>query len=485
MNPSTSLPEAEPANDIPFIDSMLASDVAITPALLSPSPEFSSRKQWQAGTLTYTPRGLIRLFCWMLWGDFALQIKERSVTDVVRLLLSKFHATNAMTALLMITVPSVMAWIAHPIISYKSDRHRGRFGRRRPFLMVGTPIAAAAIIGMALAPAAARWFHQTTTGSRFPFDKTALFCFGFAWMIFEAANILAGTVYHAFVNDVVPRPVLAKFYAFARFFSLVAGIFFMGWLFGKASDHYVAIFVGVGLLYGIGCMGSIFVVKEGEYPPVPVRSDHSSLRAARTYLRDCFGKPYYCWIFAALILPPMAFQPIYTFNLFFSQSVGMTGDRYGKLTAMYFTLSLVQTLPLGWLADKFHPLRLVMVALSLHLIVALCGGLFIHDTRSFGIAFVLTGMLQGTWYTSSAALAPLLFSKPKFAQYISAMSMIAIPCGMVFTPLVGKLLDLTGSVYRYTYLLGGIIDIAALVATFVVFRKFLAFGGTKNYAAPE
>jgi MFS family permease len=479
--------ELEQASEMISLDPLLASDVAVSPALLPASPEFSSRKLWRAGTLTYTPRGLLRLFCWMLWGDFALQIRERSITDVVRLLLGKFHATNATTALLMITVPSMMAWIAHPIISYKSDRHRGRFGRRRPFLMVGTSIAAAAIIGMAFAPAVARGFHLTATGRHFPFDKTALFFIGFAWMIFEAANILAGTVYHAFVNDVVPRPVLAKFYAFARFFSLIAGIFFMGWLFGKASDHYVAIFVGVGLLYGIGCIGSIFAVKEGKYPPVPVTSEngYSSLRAARAYMRDCFGKPYYCWIFAMLILPPMAFQPIYTFNLFFSQSVGVTSDRYGKLTAIFFTLSLVQTLPLGWLADKFHPLRLVMIALLLHLIVALFGGLFIHDAKTFGIAFVLTGMLQGTWYTSSAALAPLLFFKPKFAQYISAMSMIAIPCGMIFTPLVGKLLDVTHNVYRYTYLLGGIIDIAALLATFVVYRKFLAQGGTKNYMAPD
>ena len=34
---------------------------------------------WTAGTLVYTLSGLSLLFCWLLWGDFALSMRERSV----------------------------------------------------------------------------------------------------------------------------------------------------------------------------------------------------------------------------------------------------------------------------------------------------------------------------------------------------------------------------------------------------------------------
>ena len=137
------------------------------------------------------------------------------------------------------------------------------------------------------------------------------------------------------------------------------------------------------------------------------------MKSAKTYLRDCFAKPYYYWVFAALILPNLAFTPINTFNLYFSQSVGMTTDRYGKLQAFYFFLSLLQAVPLGWLADRFHPLRVAIGALILHGAASLWGGFFIHNAQTFGVAYVLTGTLSGTWFTATAALALLLLPKKK------------------------------------------------------------------------
>jgi Na+/melibiose symporter-like transporter len=47
----------------------------------------------------------------------------------------------------MSTFPGAVALVLGPIISYKSDRHRGKWGRRIPFLMATTPIAAFGMIG--------------------------------------------------------------------------------------------------------------------------------------------------------------------------------------------------------------------------------------------------------------------------------------------------------------------------------------------------
>jgi MFS family permease len=75
--------------------------------------------------------------------------------------------------------------------------------------------------------------------------------------------------------------------------------------------------------------------------------------------------------------------------------VGLSDDYYGKLMSFYFLLSLLLALPLGWMADRFHPLRLAMVALLLHGAASLWGGMYIHNGQTFAIAFVLTGMLSG------------------------------------------------------------------------------------------
>ena len=202
-------------------------------------------------------------------------------------------------------------------------------------------------------------------------------------------------------------------------------------------------------------------------------------------MRDCFTKPYYYWVFACLIVPNLAFMPENTFNLYFSSSVGMSTDLFGKLTATYFALSLILTIPLGWLVDKFSGLRVAMAALALHSAASLYGGLFIHNSTTFGIAFVLTGVLSGTWYTATASLGARLLPKLKFAQYASALGIISSLCTMSFGPAMGRFLDYSQHQYRYTYLSGGILDAAGLLVTIVVFGKYQALGGARNYVAPE
>jgi MFS family permease len=263
---------------------------------------------------------------------------------------------------------------------------------------------------------------------------------------------------------------------------------FNHWFFARASDHYIVIFVGIGLLYGIGFSIMCFKVKEGKYPPPPVEIQADLVRsrfsAISTYFHDCFTKPYYFMVFASIILPSLAFIPINTFNLYFAQSVGMSNARFGDLKAFYFLLSLLQTVPLGWMVDKFHPLRVSIIALILHGAASYWGGLFIHGTTSFAIAYVATGTLSGTWFTATASMALMLMPKIKFAQYYSAMAAIQSMLTIGFSLGMGKLLDLTNHAYRFTYIFGGVFDTLGLIATIVVFRMFLKLGGTRGYVAP-
>ena len=74
------------------------------PATLS-----APHKRWHVGTLTYTAGGLAVLFCWMLWGDFAWQLKERSAPPVVQLMLRKFEASGFLTGLFLLSLPAVIS----------------------------------------------------------------------------------------------------------------------------------------------------------------------------------------------------------------------------------------------------------------------------------------------------------------------------------------------------------------------------------------
>ena len=54
----------------------------------------TEKKIWTKGSLTYTTGGVIVLFCWLLWGDFAWGLKERAVGFVAGLMVKSFGISN-------------------------------------------------------------------------------------------------------------------------------------------------------------------------------------------------------------------------------------------------------------------------------------------------------------------------------------------------------------------------------------------------------
>ena len=259
-------------------------------------------------------------------------------------------------------------------------------------------------------------------------------------MVFEIAAIVSTAVYNAFINDVVPRPVLGRFYGFFRAISLLAGILFNLTLFGVTERLYPAIFIGVAVLLAVGFTGMCLRVTEGEYPPPEPVADPSPVTAVAAYCRACFSNPYYVWVSAAIALPTVATVPINLFNLYFAHSVGVTDGQFGKLTALYFALGVAQAVPLGWLVDRYHPLRVSAAVLVLHAAAAAWGAAYIRGGGTFAVAFVLTGTLSGTWMTASASFGQRLFSQMKFAQMASAMWVVICVSVIGLGPVAGRFL---------------------------------------------
>ncbi len=452
-------------------------------------PLSAGRKIWTVGTLVYTTGGLVILFCWLLAGDFAWSMKERSVMWVVQLLIKKFEASDMVAGLLIGTLPQALALVLTPIISYRSDRHRGRWGRRIPFLIIPTPVAALSMLGLAFSPTIGELLHTFLGGVSPGLNPSILIVFGVFWTLFEVATVTANAVFFGLINDVVPKAVLGRFYGMFRALGLVVAMIFNFWLFGKAETHYTWIFIGIGALYGVGFTTMCFKVKEGGYPPPPPLPPQPNravglLAAVKIYFRESFSRPYFLWIYASIALSWMAVMMINLFNLFFAKSVAMSMDVYGKYLAATFLISFFVSYLLGVLADRFHPLRLGLVVMALYSVVTLLGGLFVKDAQTFGIALIAYGVLSGSWQTATASLTLRLFPRTKFAQIDSARGLVSSFGMMLVGPVMGRFLDFTGHNYRHVYTASAIMAVLALLAGLVVHRQFMQLGGPKNYVAP-
>jgi MFS family permease len=447
-------------------------------------------KRWTCGTLTYTSSGLVVLFLWLLWGDFAWSMRDRSVGPMSQWYLNHLNVPNLLFGLLISSFPAAIGLVLGPIISVKSDRHRGKWGRRIPFLLVTTPIAALGMIGIGLTPLLAKWVHGFFPEQSEVF--VAVLCFGVFWAAFEFASIAGQAVFGGLINDVVPRQLLGRFYGLFRAVSLIDGMIFNFWIMGKVPEHFTLILVTVGVFYGTAFFWVCLKVKEGDYPPPSPAATlskksltHSFYAGARMYFRECFSQPYYLTVFVLVMSAGLAFGPVNTFSIPYARSLNIDMEVYGRALALTFFISLGLSFFLGWLADLFHPLRMAMATLVGYALVTAWGAVYARDANSFLIAWVLHGVLSGCYFTSAASLGQRLFPQSRYAQFASAAGILTSLANMVFAPIMGSVIDLSGGIYRHTFTAGCGLALLALGAAWRVHGNFMRLGGPKNYSAPE
>lgn len=451
-----------------------------------PPPGKASLPRWFVGTLAYTTGGLVLLFFWLLLGDFALNLRDRSISPMIQLMLENEGVSDTAMALLISSLPPLLGLLITPIVSYRSDRLRSRWGRRIPFLIVPTPLAALAMVGIAFTPALAGALHEALA-PRFDRATCVIAVFGVFWTCFEVAAIVSLSVFGGLINDVVPRPVLGRFFALFRAVSLMDGILFNYFLIKHAEAHSTLMFIAIAVVFGVGFVLMCFMVKEGTYPPPPVMDGPERagfFHATSAYFRECFTHRYYLWIFATFTLAHLTFLPINLFSIRYAKALNMDMGFYGKLIAASYAVSLVIAYPLGMLVDRFHALRAARVAMFLYVIASGFGAFFIVNVQTFAIAFIAHTILSGTYFTTSAALAQCLLPRSRFTQFASAASILTSLSVMSFSPLLGVILDHTDHNYQLTFIASFILACVSCVLLTIIYRKFLALGGRTSYIAP-
>jgi len=453
-----------------------------------PSSSSHTPKLWRVGTLTYTSGGLILLFCWLLWGDFAWSMRDRCVPSAVQLLFKRFGASDTLVGLLCSSLPGGIGLILGPIIGYKSDRLRSRWGRRIPFLAIPTPFIVLSMVGLVFAPQIGAFAHHLLGSPAWGLDSTVLIFMAVFWTAFELSCVSANSVFGALINDVVPQAVIGRFFGLFRALSLIAGMLLNYWIMGKIETRYASIFLGVGLLYGVGFTLMCLKVKEGAYPPPPPLlpgKAGSAWASVCDYFRDGFAKPYYLLFFGTTIFLFASTGPFNLYAVFYAQSLGLSLDAYFKCIAIMYGVSLVIAYPLGALVDRFHPLRVSLAVLALYGCVMGWGMLYVKNAASFTVVLMLHTVISGTLFTVAASLGQRLLPQSKFAEISSAGGILGSLFGMAFAPAMGAFLDRSHHDYRYVFHAGFGLAILGLILGIALYRRFLALGGPKNYHAPE
>jgi MFS family permease len=458
-------------------------------------------KTWSAGTLTYTAGGLAALFAALLFGDFAWMLKERGVVALFQAYLSNVTLIgtwfegydNTLFVLLTGVLPPAIGLIVSPPVGMWSDRLRTRLGRRIPFLIATTPLVVLSMVGLACTPYLAVWLAGTDPSA--PPDAAvrtwAIILLAVFWTKFEVVTTVANNLFLALVNDVVPRRIIGQFYGLFRIVSLTTGIIFNFWLMGHAKDWYVILMLSLAGIYAVGFTVVCAYVREGSYEPPPVADGRGAYGRIAAYLRNCFASPYYLLVFAAYAVAQAATSPLNNISMKMSQGYGLSNADYGVAMAFSYCCSLVLAYPIGWITDRFHPMRTTVTCLAAYGAVMVGGYLLVHDAWTFTVFFVLHTVVAGCYWTASGTILMHLLPKASYAEYGSAAHVVSSAVAIPLSLCVGRLLDASkgspdGSAnYLLVFLAGGGVSLAAVLLWIPLTRAFNRRGGVAAYQAPE
>jgi maltose/moltooligosaccharide transporter len=478
---------------------------------------------YQCGTLVYTKVGLAMLFFWLFWGDFCYTLMEGVTPSLMPLKFKELGASDLELGVITGTIPGIVYSILNPIVSFRSDRYRSRWGRRIPFILGSSPFIVLFLISLAYSDRIGFWLHghlgsfvQHSTA-----NHVAILTIGVLLVAFTFFNTFAASIFWYLFNDVVPEHLLARFMSWFRFVSLAAVSIYQFFIFKLAGAHFTGILVGAAVLYFVGFTLMCLNVKEGEYPPPIPYVDGSAglIGAIKTYGKECHAFPHYWYLWICTFIGAIG-GGVTTFALLFLLAIGLNLEQIGNINGCLGIVTAILGLGSGWLADRFHPIRVVITGVMLQLFVAtpatliwifwhpvlpLPSGPLPHEVQYLStwhpapsmVFWVVIAINVGVGAPVAALInmwdPPMLmrlFPRPNYGQFCSTNAIWRMLGGMFGGGLAGGFLDFmakrVGQQHAYFYI--PVWQLLFALPSFVLllglYRSWKRHGGDDAYVAP-
>ncbi|MEI8309356.1 MAG: MFS transporter [Verrucomicrobiota bacterium] len=459
---------------------------------------------YYVGTLVYSRAGLAWIFMWLLWGDFCFTMMETVVPSIVPLRLRELNAPNWILGAILTTIPSILNVLLNPIISTASDRHRGKYGRRIPFMLFTVPFVAIALCVMGFSTELGAQLHSSLAGLTGWSAATVTICvIAFAMILFKFSDMFVNTVFWYFFNDVVPNQVMARFLGLFRMVGAGAGILYSWFIYQFALSHMREIFLGAAGLYFVGFGAMCLMIKEGEYPPSrKLAKSGDFFGMAKSYARECLQHKIYRYFFLLNVFWSLS-NAISLFAVFLYLSLGLTLGQLGKIAAAVGVVNMVLTYPAGALADRFHPLRVMFWIMIAMVATAPLGFIWMFTSYSPEVNFKIFIVLQvialpmGLIYTATGLpMYMRILPKEKFGQFCSFNAICTATTGAVSGIGVGLYFDWMKKVFPdavwgkdFAYRMAPLWSLPCLIVAsvfmFLLYRTWKQIGGVENYVPPD
>ena len=227
------------------------------------------------------------------------------------------------------------------------------------------------------------------------------------------------------------------------------------------------------------------------------KGSRSPLKFVTTFFQECFSHRMFRLVFIYSAIWSVA-GSINAFMIFMVFSIGLTLGDVGNIAGVAGIVGMILMYPMGVLVDRYHPIRVMLVAqIGFCVVMSLNLVFLFHDfskVTAFWIYAGATCLAVPVYAANASAALPMfmrIFPHERFGQFCAANAMCAAFGTMLGGVSAGFFLDLIKGIsppgdfyYRFAPVWSVLFLSLTLVATCLVYREWKKLGGDKNYRPP-
>ena len=375
---------------------------------------------------------------------------------------------SATLAGFIMTLDNIAAFFIQPLIGVLSDRTRTRIGRRMPYILLGTPVAAVAFV---LIPVAVNQIPPELSGQTAQLGgQLAFFMIAIGIMLLAMAAFRTPLI--ALMPDITPSPLRSKANGVIN---LMGGVGALLATFGGAAlygiDKIVPFVVGAIILV-LAALIVIFKIKE----PKAYLADSDTEERWWETLKQIGDIPAeerrsLILILVAIFAWFVGYNAIETFFTSYGTfSLGVAESTASLLLGFFSVTFIIFSIPGGMLAERWGRRRTILTGL-LALTVLLFLASFLPNLYAIGAILFLGGASWALININSLPMIVDLAPSDRFLGTYTGLYYISGTSAAILGPILnGWIIDATGKNYNTIFWVAPAFMIVAMGCMWFVTR---------------
>ena len=379
--------------------------------------------------------------------------------NIVPLILQgTFHLNETLTGAIM-AADNVLAVFLLPLLGSLSDKADTRWGKRTPFIVVGTVLA---VVLMMLLP------HADKTGN-FVLFVISLFFLLIAMGLYRSPAV-------ALMPDLTPKPLRSQANAIINLMGAVGGIYTLILisllLKGGDKPDYTPVFLGVALLMVVAVVLLVLTVREKKLAQEVAKANleeetEEEQKADKTGELTPGVKRSLTMILISIFLWFTAYNAVTTAFSRYARTVwGMEGGGFANCLMVATVAAIISYIPIGMISAKVGRKKTIMGGLVLMLISFFVAIIFTEYLAVINLSFALIGMGWAAVSVNSLPMVVEMCSSEDVGKYTGLYYTFSMSAQIVTPILSGAFLQYVS--YRTLFPYACVFTVAAMITMSMV-----------------